>query len=531
MSAPELIKTVYLCSGARTALEVIDADSRQRSIVSVIEGAEAEYTIPLAPVGLQEEIGVNVVAGMLGTTASWADKYPRDFKLKLVSDAETAPFWISGIRFEYDIPPGCDWQKSELLADLSAPAFNTLEPLIAPGEIPDSKSDVSMVTDWTASVVSSIPVIGQRIDLQHSYRVAPGVNIGPLYFRTQHFTGGVVIARRAHPAIANLLVYDIQCEDQPLLTDILPTDYFLYDIGDNVFPFVVGDARTTLEPSFPFGSFRIAPLQLDGIGVPFGLSFSTFSEYANLRVLVGSVVSVSESVNTATVLINGSSYNLDIVYHCVSQSTADARTAFKAGDSVLVLWSGYKSSLSAVDMVIIGHQGYVYPCVETTTTTTSTTSTTTTSTTSSSSTTTTAATTSTTLQLATSWTVAINIAPGRVTVPTFSSIVLVNYYQIFVFGTPAGASGSQFQRGDGYVFGGDSSASLGLLVTQVSSEFDPSRPAEPIKYAQARWDGQGFVEWPYSWNGSIWVKKDWAVETVINYARPPLYGNVEIDIP
>ena len=387
----DLTKIVYLCSGTRSGLEVIGEDQRNRQIRTTEDDNTVTVEIPLAPVGAEDNTDVNVSVGLLRHGWTWADKYDPDFTQRLASDDLDAPYWFNAITFDFDIPEGCDWQESLLARNLSAAPFAWVRPPVGLWEIPDSKSDVPMVKEWYDSLTSTVPIPGDRLDLRHLYRLAGQINRGPLWFHTEHFCGGVVVARRAHSVIPNLLVYDVEAEGQTL-TDILPTDYYLYDIGEIVFPFVVGDTRSTTVPGFPSGSFRLAPLQLGDRGQSAGLSYLNFYEYANLRVLVGSVVSVAESANSAVVAINGSEYNISIVYHCVDQSTTDGHLAFVAGDAALILWSGYRSNLSAADMVIIGHLGYVYPCTATTTTTTTTSTTSTTT----SSTSTTAATTTTT---------------------------------------------------------------------------------------------------------------------------------------
>lgn len=358
----DLIKTVYLCSGARTALEAIGTDQRRHSITSTVSGGDQTVTIPMARTGAADNTDLVISVGLLRQGQTWATKLKPDLTLRLTSDNYDAPYWINGVALDFDIPEGCDWQGSELIRNLVSSPFAWVRPVIVPGEIPNSKNSVSMVTNWQHSITSTTPVPGDRIDVQHLYRVAPDINLGPVWFHTETFVGGVIVARRAHPAIANLLVYDVEAEDQ-LLTNLLPTDYYLYDIGDPVYPFVAGDSRTTLEPTLPVGSFRLAPLELAGRGVPFSLSYSTFTEYANLRVLIGTIISVSPS-NSAVVSIDGTNYTLDISYHCTDQSTANGYKAFKPGDAVLVLWSGYRSSPSAVDMVVIGHLNTVIPCIE-----------------------------------------------------------------------------------------------------------------------------------------------------------------------
>lgn len=365
MSIDAIEKTVYLCSGKRTAMGTITSATRSTSVSTTTDqDGGVTVTVPMQPVS-DVSVDNTISVGLLKNSETWATKQTPYLRLKLISSDTSAPYWAHDARVEFKIPSACDWTRTDIIKNLSAGSvFGSIAPNIQAGEIPAGKDAVIMFSGWETSLNGTSVIIGDRLDALNYYHFIAPLLSNDTYFHTQYFCGGKVVARRAHATIENLLTYDVESEGQTII-DILPTDYFLYNIGDDVFPFVIGDDRSqvSLEPSFPAGSFRMAPLAFGGRGVAFGLSFSLFREYANMRVLVGSVVSVSATSNSAVVLINGSEYTLEIVYYCADGSTDKGSRAFKAGDIALVLWSGYRSSQSSLDMKIIGFSDTVIPCI------------------------------------------------------------------------------------------------------------------------------------------------------------------------
>jgi len=391
-------KTIYLCNGSRLGVHVTDAckaSSASLSLDSNGHGTIALVPRLLAPVQidiklLKEGDDVNAVQPVI------------DWEMVADSIDGDPPYWTSGVRITGTIPQACDWRESRIKSSFNAFPVLAQNPL--PREIPDSK-ELALASD-SISTVTTYLVPGEYIWAEHEYSLTAGNGAARIYWRTIAMMGGVIIDKWMEPT-EDLYKYDVEAEGT-IYNDILPTDYYRYEVGDWVFvltltPVATIRDREVLTPDPPDldDQLRIAPFSIAGHGqYPNIKSYggdSDFAEWGNMRILYGIIQSIVGDVppddhrtktNYATVELaqDGSIItNVPIKYWCQEDSTDKSCHAFDPGDVVLVSFDGYRETPSSFNCTIIGHAAGVYPCTTTTTTTTqhTTTSTTSSSTTSS----------------------------------------------------------------------------------------------------------------------------------------------------
>lgn len=385
-------KTIYLCNGTRKGIVVDDTCKGSASNLSI--GADGTGVVQLVPKFLPpKKIDIKLlrVGDSVNNVSATMDKW------EMVADSinNEPPYWASGVRLSGTIPMACDWQESRIKSTFGNVPILTQNPL--PREIPDSIDQV-LPSDKISTITTSI-IPGEAVWTEHSYRLTGPNGSAPQYFRTIAMIGGTIKESWPHPAITGLYYYDVEAEGI-IYTDILPTDYYQYSVGDWVFvltltPVAVIRDRDILTPSIPAAAdqLRIAPYKIAGRGqYPNIKSYaaSDFVDWSNLRILYGIILDIVGDVppdnhqgktNIASVRLTQDDTaitGVPIKYWCQSNATDNSCHAFDPGDVVLVAFDGYRENPAGSNCVIIGHAASVYPCTTTTTTTTSTTTTTTT---------------------------------------------------------------------------------------------------------------------------------------------------------
>ena len=386
--------TIYLGDGKRMAVAV--ADQCKGSNPSLTIDAEGRGVIALVP---QTIAPLRVELKLLKEGDSIADVQPTlAWEMTADSIDGEPPYWADGVRIHGIIPMAADWHESRIKAqfDGGLPLL-TQNPI--PREIPASKSDV--LPDDKISVVTTSLVPGERIWGEHDYLLTDSVGTAHYYWKTLAMTGGIITGKQAHPDIEGAETYTVDANGLTY-TNLLPTDYHDYDLGDWVYILTLSAVATITDREIltPLEipndiQLRVAPYSIANRGtLPSIKSYgvSDFTQWANMRILYGVIESIngdepedhSGKQNLATVLLTDSGNtitNVPIKYWCQHEDTSHAMHAFDPGDVVLVAYDGYRNDPSSFNCIIIGHAASIYPCTTTTTTTTATTTTTTSSTT------------------------------------------------------------------------------------------------------------------------------------------------------
>jgi len=356
--------TIYLGDGKRMAVAV--ADQCKGSNPSLTIDAEGRGVVALVP---QTIAPLRVELKLLKEGDSIADVKPTlAWEMTADSVNNEPPYWADGVRIHGTIPMAADWHESRIKAQLDGGLpLLTQNPI--PREIPASKSDV--LPDDKISVVTTSLVPGERIWAEHEYLLTDGVGTAHYYWKTLAMTGGEVTAKTAHPTISGLFTYTVDAGGA-VISGILPSDYYPYEVGDWVYLLTLsGDAtsqaRDVLQPPDELQeAVRLAPYQINSRGAfPSIKSYlhSEFTRWANLRILTGTVTAIAN--NRASVLLDETGQTLtdiEVRYYCNKQTFDHQHTAIHPGDSVLVAYDGYRSDPGQFNCYIIGHTGTVERC-------------------------------------------------------------------------------------------------------------------------------------------------------------------------
>jgi len=356
--------TIYLGDGKRMAVAV--ADQCKGSNPSLTIDAEGRGVVALVP---QTIAPLRVELKLLKEGDSIADVKPTlAWEMTADSVNNEPPYWADGVRIHGTIPMAADWHESRIKAQLDGGLpLLTQNPI--PREIPASKSDV--LPDDKISVVTTSLVPGERIWAEHEYLLTDGVGTAHYYWKTLAMTGGEVTAKTAHPTISGLFTYTVDAGGA-VISGILPSDYYPYEVGDWVYLLTLsGDAtsqaRDVLQPPDELQeAVRLAPYQINSRGAfPSIKSYlhSEFTRWANLRILTGTVTAIAN--NRASVLLDETGQTLtdiEVRYYCNKQTFDHQHTAIHPGDSVLVAYDGYRSDPGQLNCYIIGHTETVRRC-------------------------------------------------------------------------------------------------------------------------------------------------------------------------
>lgn len=402
-------KVVYLCNGTRIGVQVTDHCSQDNAGLTI--DAAGNGTVKLVPQLLAPK-QVDVKLLKLGDTVNNAMP-SMDWEMVADSIDGDPPYWTAGARIHGTIPMACDWKESRIKSRFNSLPVLTQNPI--PREIQSSKEQ--SLPDDEISTVTTYLIPGEDIWIEHDYSLTASNATAHQYWRTIAMTGGIIVDKWEHSSIEGLYQYDVDAEGT-IYNDLLPTDYYPYEVGDWVFiltltPVAVLTDREVLTPDKPGPSdqLRIAPYEIAGHGqYPNIKSYgaSDFAEWGNMRVLYGIIQSILGDVppddhrtkqNYATVQLaqdDSIISDVPIKYWCQENSTDRSAHAFDPGDVVLIAFDGYRESPSSFNCTIIGHAASVYPCTTSTTTTTSSNTTTTTSSSSTTTSTTSSGTTTTT---------------------------------------------------------------------------------------------------------------------------------------
>lgn len=356
--------TIYLGDGKRMAVAV--EDQCKGSNPSLTIDAEGRGVIALVP---QTIAPLRVELKLLKEGDSIADVKPT-LAWEMVADSIDGepPYWADGVHIHGAIPMAADWHESRIRSQFDGGLPHLTQNPI-PREIPAGKSDV--LPDDEISVVTTSLVPGERIWAEHDYLLTEGVGTVHQFFRTLSMVGGEVTAKTAHPTISGLFTYTVDAAGS-VISGILPSDYYPYQVGDWVYLLTLSaDATSQVRdvlkpPDKTEGAVRLAPYQINNRGAfPAIKSYlhNDFTRWANLRILTGTVTAIAD--NRASVLLDETGQTLtDITvrYFCNKQSFEHQHTAIHAGDSVLVAYDGYRSDPSQNNCYIIGQTGTVDRC-------------------------------------------------------------------------------------------------------------------------------------------------------------------------
>lgn len=356
-------KTVYMCNGTRVGVVYTDPC---KAVGGLSIGTDGKGTVALVPVVIPPR---KVTVKLLKEGDSVNNVIPA-MAWELVSDGNnsTPPYWFVGVRIHGLIPQACDWMISRVKSQFNILPILTQEPI--PAEIPSSKEQA--LPSNAISTITTAVVPGERIWIDHDYRLTLGNGTAMHYFRTLSLTGGVVVDKWPHATIPDLFVYDVEIEGT-VYYGILPTDFYAYSVDDFVFVLLLNavstsQARETIVVDKTLsGTMRIAPYNIRNQGVfPSIKSYgdTEFTRWSNMRFLPATINSTNRENNTATVTLNGTVIpDIPITYYCQQQSMQHGAKAFRPNDTAVLAFDGYRETVDSGNSAIIGIANLVRRCL------------------------------------------------------------------------------------------------------------------------------------------------------------------------
>lgn len=321
--------TAYVTNGK---LERVTPEEQVKSAIKNTE--DGKYTVFV----IKTDVSVNALnlkAYLLPSNKTWADKKHK-FAYKSLKFAINNG-WITGFIFELEIPSKSDWTGTTLQgSDISWQ--DNITPNITGGSCQVSKSEILTVKEWdlTLSNVHLLP--GEIINIAHSYYFSNTLSRATREARYHALSLASITAKRAHLTIPNALLYDVVIygDEITLITDIMATDWCIYDVDDSVF--VLTDTQEASE----FNKTKDTPEKPvinDIIKIlPYDIEITPTPTWYNAVIASGIIKVIDIFQNTATVQIGNAIYGgIPFYFHCLDGTLNKGGRAFRPDDNVLLL--------------------------------------------------------------------------------------------------------------------------------------------------------------------------------------------------